>query len=670
MLDAGCLVIRTGTNHPTRTTIHAPLMPRTRSNSSAIADSQQPKSESPSNKWPNSSIRDTLPDLMNTSGCHNSSVRWKTVALVCGALAFALAPAGCRSPFAPRETSRELRQTVTAAIDRELSALPEPASDEPQAPIRAESPVEAQLADRREELEAIAPALPPRQIPVDLGTDLVGEPQAEVAITLREAITTAVANNLSVQTARLQPAIAWEDLLAAEAVFDAVLFGGAEYQSIEEPMPLRFVGDPPVLIGTGVNATDIWRFETGVRQPLPWGGTFSLSTDLMRSRNRTPAIDLSPDPAYAAAVRLGYVQPLLRGFGADANLATIRLSRNLQRRAVHELRSELLNLASETEAAYWNLLFAWTNLEIQLWLVEEGIQVRDVLERRRDFDARPAEFADAVATVEQRRANVVRARRNVRAASDGLKLLMNDPELSIGSEAVLVPVDAVTDSESPSITYSLRDAVMTAISNRPEIEQAILLIDDSEIRRNLARTNLLPQLDLLAEATWSGLDEGVGSAYREANRGDFLSYLFGLAFEWPIGNRAAEAEFRRSRLERSAAVLGYRQTVQNVILDVKEALRDVVANYELIGATRSFRIAQAENLRALRVREELVGLTPEFLNLLFTTQATLATARQEEIQAQVNFDQSVADLYRALGTGLRMHGIDVEYESEALGTTH
>ena len=52
--------------------------------------------------------------------------------------------------------------------------------------------------------------------------------------------------------------------------------------------------------------------------------------------------------------------------------------------------------------------------------------MRDVFAERRDFDTRLAQYAEAVAVVEQRRANLIRARRTVRVASDALKSLLDD----------------------------------------------------------------------------------------------------------------------------------------------------------------------------------------------------------------------------------------------------
>jgi len=175
----------------------------------------------------------------------------------------------------------------------------------------------------------------------------------------------------------------------------------------------------------------------------------------------------------------------------------------------------------------------------------------------------------------------------------------------------------------------------------------------------------LPLLDLSAQIAYFGLDEDSAESYENLLDAEFIDYILGLRFEYPIGNRGPEAEYRRARLQRSQALLGYRQAVQNVVLDVKSALRDVVTNYELIRATRSNRIAQAENLRALMVEEEtLAGLTPEFLNLKFQRQERLALARAGELQALASFDQAVAALYRAMGTGLTMRSIDFEVAGE------
>ena len=569
------------------------------------------------------------------------------------AAALILSLAGCASPFSA-EGDDGLRRRVAGAIDRELAAVPPGRQliETTQPPPT----IETELAARRAELDTIGPMVPFVAGKLNMGPDLSGNRQVEVNVSLQSAIETSVRNNLAIQIARLQPAINESNIVAAEAAFDAVFFTNVDWTRTDQPQAVPTVGGTPIGVGARIN--DQIRFDTGVRKRLTSGADVFVATGLGRFNNKTPGFALVPDPAWDASISLGITQPLLRGFGANVNTATIRLARNTERRSVQQLRANLLLLLERIEVAYWNLVFAWQDLATQEWLLEAGIEVRDIMDRRRDFDTKLAQYSDAVATVETRKANIISARRAIRAASDNLKLLINDGELTVGSERLLVPVDGMV--EAP-IRYNLREAVMTGVAERPEVEQAILNIDDAAIRQMLADNNRLPLLNLSAQMSYFGLSTNGGDAYSELFKGSFIDYLLGLAFEWPIGNRAAEAGYRQARLQRSASIIAYQRTVQRVVFDVKDALRDCIANYELIQANRSSRIAAAENLRTLKVEEEtLAALTPEFLNLKFQRQDRLAQAQSSEIQALVNYNQSVASLHRAMGIGLAMNRIELE----------
>jgi outer membrane protein TolC len=251
---------------------------------------------------------------------------------------------------------------------------------------------------------------------------------------------------------------------------------------------------------------------------------------------------------------------------------------------------------------------------------------------------------------------VIEARRDVGKASDQLKILLNDPALPVGGEIDLIPVDFMVDA---AITYSLRDSVLTALERSPLLDLATLSIDDAAISEIVARNGRLPQLDLAAEVSWLGLASSLGTSVNDVN-GEFVDYILGLQFSQAIGNRAAESVFRQARLQRSSAVIAYQQAVQRVLFDVKNSIRDIRAEFALIGQARSFRLAQAENLRALEaLQQTLAALTPEFLSLLFQRQDRLAQAQLQELEAMVSYNVAVADLERAMGTGLQANKIDL-----------
>ena len=571
----------------------------------------------------------------------------------------------CQSPL-EGDAQRQLNEAVNASIQRELNAMPDA---DPQITLSPDNILGEELSSRKAELDALGPQVSSAGAGLDVGASLDGGDMPVASISLESAIQSAVENNLGVQQTRINQGISAAEVVRAEAAFDAVFGAGVDFARINENNPDLVIG------GGGIVPPDVFVQDQDLRQ---WGFTTDLSTRTTSggqigigfgSQNQAifNSSSLDPNPAWNTDVTLGVGQPLLRGFGEDVNTAEIQLARNADRRSAVEIRSELLDLLVNVESAYWNLVFARQRLVVSDWLVAEGERIRVILDSRRGFDTTMAQYADAVATVESRKTLVIEARRDIGKASDQLKVLLNDPAMPVGGEIDLIPVDFMVDS---AITYSLRDSVMTALERSPLLDLATLSIDDASIAEIVARNGRLPQLDLAAEVSWLGLASSVGTSMNEVN-GEFVDYLLGLQFSQAVGNRAAESVFRQARLQRSSAVIAYQQAVQKVLFDVKNSIRDIRAEFALIGQARSFRLAQAENLRALEaLQQTLAALTPEFLSLLFQRQDRLAQAQLQELEAMVSYNVAVADLERAMGTGLQANKIDlIVVDPEASGET-
>jgi outer membrane protein TolC len=289
-------------------------------------------------------------------------------------------------------------------------------------------------------------------------------------------------------------------------------------------------------------------------------------------------------------------------------------------------------------------------------LLRRGEEVQAQVKARVDIDANSAQVADATARVERRRSDLLRAQTQMRIVSDQLKVLINDPNLPVGSEVVLIPSD---DAQDAPIKFNLAESVRTAIQNRPEIQQAILSIDDASIRQVVADNARLPDLSLRLQTRFAALDDSMGEAYVSLLDGSYVDYVAGLSFEMPIGNRRPEAEFRRRRLERMQSVLSYRNTVQQVVNEVKAALNRVVLNYSLIGQTNLSRLAASEALRVLQVdKEQGGGYTIERLNIELNNQEQVAAAEREEIEALTEYNSALADLFLSMGTALERNNIE------------
>lgn len=563
---------------------------------------------------------------------------------------FLLLPAlltGCRNPL-KQEAEGQLRESVLNYQTRELSKTPSRSVTLTRPP----SALREQLADRIPTLEQMAgPTLHNAESP-DLGIDLTGDAIQSQAINLEDAIQFAVKNNLRAQIAGITPAVSETDVITAEARFDALFFTNVNWTKTDERQQIvrsGFTSSNPF------NASETDAYETGLRKSLISGATLSVSTSVTRTDNQTPNTRAAPDPAYESAVEVALEQPLLRGFGSQVNMAEVRLNRNANRADIQDYKKQLLQVVRETETAYWNLYVARYAYQVQTKLLERGVETRDILKARANFDVSPAELADAISRVETRGVSVERARTQILTSSDQLKQLVNDPGVPVASEIAFLPLEKPVDQ---AIVFNLVDCVIMAIQNRPEVQQAILQIDDASIRQMLAANLRLPRLNVSGRVRWNGLSDQPYDAYKVAEDQNFINFVLQMAFEVPLGNREAQARYQRARMQRVQAVLTYEQAVQNVTREVKEALRAVDLNYKLLERTRDARLAAAENLRTLEVREETnAQLSPEFLNVKFSRQESLAQAELEEVRALAEYQTSLADLYFAMGTGLEHNGI-------------
>ncbi len=602
--------------------------------------------------------------LMNLSLSRRAAWRLGCRLILPGAL---LAASGCASPL-KRPSDQELRESILDSARREMreaSRSPQPITltrQERVSSLELKPHVMAELEGMAgpSAQRGVSPPLGPSLLGLEGGGGAGGAPAATeprvVSLTLERAVRTGVNNNLNVQFARLAPSINEAQVVAAQAAFDWVFFSNFNWNDTDEPRTSPSIGGSTV--GVTTDQRQVVELQTGIRRRLVTGGQFTVQHDFKYTDVNTRNLFNRPDPARETNIVVQLDQPLLRNFGSDVAQAQIRLNKNMERDEIQALKAALLQNVTDVETAYWGLVGAYNELKILQRLLDRGEAVRIVIKNRLPVDAKQWQYSDAAARVESRRSDVVRAQEALSTASDRLKQLMNDPELTIGSDILILPADEAVDAP---IRFSLLDSQATAFTKRPEVQRALISIDNTAIRRIVADNGLLPKFDLRLQTQITGLGSSTHGAYHELTAGDFIDYAASLQFEQPIGNREAQANSRVRRLEQLQAVIAYRNTVQGIAGEVNTALRSVVSGYVLIEQTRAARIAATENLRALLVEKQLIqGLTAEFLNLEFNRQELLAQTERQEVAALTNYNVSIAKLHQAMGTALERNQIDFQ----------
>jgi outer membrane protein TolC len=592
------------------------------------------------------------------------------------AAAGALSLTGCQLGT-PRLSPAELRESLLADHRAKLEGRADEVRLE-RRPSEFESSLERtldkaradgiQLPEGRRTVEQIVEAADEmsgaqayRDTELNVGTDLLTGDEADaVSIGLRAAIRKAVAHNLDLAVARLNPQISAQQVIQAQAAFDTVLFAGTDWTKLDTPRP---PGTIPGL--SGDQQSETLQLRTGIRQQFDTGAQLVAQAQVERSWSDPSFFGVNR--FYDSDVLVQLTQPLLRGFGTDVNRANIELAKIARQAELENLRSTMLDLAVSIEQAYWQLVAARQSLLIQQRLYERTVNMRDKLRNRFGFDVLLADLNEIDARVDQRRADVLRSQQNVRTLSDRLKRLINDPDLPVIGETILAPTDQPADV---GITFSLLDEVTTALQQRPEIETALLQIEDADVRRVVADNQQLPILNLTAAATLNGLDvNDPGDALGNTTDLEYIDYALGVEFERPWGNRAARSLFEQRTLERQRALENYRLQAQVVTLEVKDALRSVDTNYRLIATTRSQRRASSLSLEVADIQLErggqnaAEGFTTR-VDRVLARQDALAQAELAEVQALSDYMIAISELRRATGTSLERAGVEVSKPTE------
>ena len=127
-------------------------------------------------------------------------------------------------------------------------------------------------------------------------------------------------------------------------------------------------------------------------------------------------------------------------------------------------------------------------------------------------------------------------------------------------------------------------------------------------------------------------------------------------FSFPLGNRRARADARVADLELRRARTRLLRVEQDIVLEVRDAIRNLRSAQEGIEAAERRRLATEEQLRAERIRLEYGESTP--FDVL-EREEDLAEAESQKIVALQIYRSSPAQLDRAQGRILRNRNLVV-----------
>ncbi|MBA3767895.1 MAG: TolC family protein, partial [Acidobacteria bacterium] len=514
-------------------------------------------------------------------------------------------------------------------------------------------------------------------------------------LSLREALEMALANNKDLEVARDVVRIAEFDLQGARGIYDPRLTSLSYYERSSTPSSSFLSGANGAVVQSDFTGTA--RLE-GLAPKFGGGYRVDLSAIRLTTNNQFAALN----PQFPTALTFNYTQPLWRGLRFDNNRRQIEVAKKNLSLTDAQFRQRTIETITAVQRAYWDLVFALRNLQVQRDAVRDA---RAQLEHNRRLVEEgmlaPIDVVAADAQVSGYEQSVYSALEDVSRSENNLKNLIAENRQSKFWNVSIIPTDPV-DLEPP--TVSLPEAMDAALENRPELKQADVVAEINQIDQRYYREQTKPQIDLIgsygvvglagsvrtdisggnpfnsnadlrarinelslinglaplpapvAQAIPEDLIGGFAQSFGSLAANRYNNFRVGVQLNLPLRNRTAQAQLGRSLVESRRIGTQREQLEQLIQVDVRNALQVVRTAASRLRAAAAARNA-GEQQYASEQRKFDVGQSTLFLVL--ERQTTLTTARGNELRAQTDLNKAIAELQRATGNSLQANNVVV-----------
>ena len=480
-------------------------------------------------------------------------------------------------------------------------------------------------------------------------------------LSLHACFDLALQRNLDVRIERLSSEIARFSLAGAYGAYDPVLSVAASHAYVNTPgdfSPQKFNWDFPYQMDTDQGGTTL-------AGALPFG----MSYDLGGGAGRKSAItDFSGRPndgdAYLWGIRdtnnsfaqasLTLRQHLLKDAWIDQAREVVQVRRAQLKMSEAALRVQILKTMLAVEMGYYDLVAGRELVRVQEAAL--GLKEQFLKETRRRVevgDQPPLELQQAETQLQNTITALAAARETWVSQQNALKGLLSD-NFREWAQTELAPVEL----PAPIPPHAqLSQSFQQALRERPDLLEARLAVERSDVMVRFHYNQLFPSLDAIGRVGSSAVESDVGEAISTVfHKGD-PDYMYGVVLSIPLTRTTQRNEYRMSKSAKELAKLQLQRAEQGVLLQVADWVNRVESRFSQVGSTAKARTYAEAALTAEQKKLEN-GLTTSYFVLEF--QEALTAARRAEVLAVADYHKAQAQLAFAEGSTLDRYHITVD----------
>jgi outer membrane protein len=408
-------------------------------------------------------------------------------------------------------------------------------------------------------------------------------------------------------------------------------------------------------------------FDTGTRYTVGFSGV----------RNGDNSSFTSFNPSLTHRFQVGFTQPLLRDRGRYIQRIPIMVAKSRLGLTEAQVRQRVIDLLTQAENAYWNVVEARGNLSV----AQNDLELRRAfLERSRrelelgaisplDIYQPEQQFASAQVVVTQTQYRLEQAEDVVR------RWIGADLNLDLRN----LPIELTESADPPASAPPLdrEEQVTRALRLRPEIEQNRRALEIDDLNIHATTNELRPELNLTGNYTSSGqagvfyerslTDDaplppptpiGWTSSLDQIFQFRYPTYSMGLTLNLPLRNRRAAADLANSAIQKKRDLYQLRSQEQRIRQDVLNAVAGVdLAKAALQQATVARDFAQ----KRVDAEQKKYDLGVQVAFFVLQAQTDLAAANADVVSQSIAYRRSMLDLLQSTGELLEARGVAIQY---------
>jgi outer membrane protein TolC len=397
----------------------------------------------------------------------------------------------------------------------------------------------------------------------------------------------------------------------------------------------------------------------------------NLSVGFNNNRQWTNSPNAFFNPALSSSVRMTVSQHLLQGFGVGLNMRTIRITKNNREVADISFRQQVISTVSQVQQIYWDLVNAYEDLRVKERSLALGNQLlSDTRKQVQIGTLAPIEIVRVQSQVASSNQDLIVSQTNLQLQQlfmkNAITKNMNDQTLAT---AEVVPTDTMSmPSQEP--VQPIQDLINDALQHRPELASSRIDLTNRDINKKAFRNALLPTVDAFAFAGTSNLAGPPNplqplAVFPATGYGDAFSGLFGGDRpDYGIGlSIQIPIRNRAAQADQVRSELEYRQAEMR-LQQLQNQIRIQVRNASYTVQQNRARVEAADSAvtlanQTLDAEQKKYLLGASTNYNVLQAQRDLALAESNLVAARAAYEKSRVDLDTSTGSTLTTLGIQI-----------